>query len=168
VELAIDVFGALENIDWLSAIGTPHADVFEVPTVTAPSLNAALSGIISDEWADVRTEAKGELTGYLAKRHYEHYGGSWNNLARMSRQLIEQSVTVRLKSSLPGSLLTPDLLKSIIYDLVLASLEISFRRRFLKAPVFFERLLEVYRTGHLPCGWSGDYILAKSGSLIVY
>ena len=50
----------------------------------------------------------------------------------------------------------------------LAALEITFRRRFRKAPIFFERLLQVYEAGRLPCGWEGKLEDWPNGSLLVY
>jgi hypothetical protein len=56
----------------------------------------------------------------------------------------------------------------ILLELNLAAMEVSYRRKFRKAPAFFERLLDIYEAGHLPCGWEGDLDHWPEGSLLVH
>jgi hypothetical protein len=49
-----------------------------------------------------------------------------------------------------------------------AALEITFRRKFPRAPVFFERLLQVYEAGRLPCGWDGRPEEWPIGKLVIH
>ncbi|GEM_PF-3271140 len=60
------------------------------------------------------------------------------------------------------------LLAKLLVNASRAALEITYRRRFHKAPVFFERLLEVYEAGRLPCGWDGDLDNWPEGKLMVH
>jgi hypothetical protein len=57
---------------------------------------------------------------------------------------------------------------TVLLDINLAAVEVAYRRRFPKAPIFFEHLLQVYEAGHLPCGWDGDLDDWPNGELIVY
>jgi len=56
----------------------------------------------------------------------------------------------------------------ILGHAALALMEMTYRRRFQKAPVFFETLLSVYESGHLPCGWDGELDCWPQGRLLVY
>jgi hypothetical protein len=56
----------------------------------------------------------------------------------------------------------------ILVNLSLAAVEMTYRRNFPKAPMFFERLLEVYEAGRLPCGWDGDLDSWPDGQLVLY
>jgi hypothetical protein len=56
----------------------------------------------------------------------------------------------------------------IIVNTNRAALEITFRRKFPKAPMFFERLLQVYEVGRLPCGWEGKLEQWPSGRLVIH
>ena len=49
-----------------------------------------------------------------------------------------------------------------------AALEISYRKKFKKTPIFFERLLQVYEAGRLPCGWDGSLEEWPKGRLLVH
>ena len=53
----------------------------------------------------------GDLTGYLAKHHYNSYGGYWNNLAKQSQAFIEKLIRARLESSLVQADLPADILQ---------------------------------------------------------
>lgn len=57
---------------------------------------------------------------------------------------------------------------AILLDVNLAAMELTYRRDFRKAPIFFERLLLVYEVGRLPCGWDGDLDSWPRGRLIVF
>lgn len=50
----------------------------------------------------------------------------------------------------------------------LAALEVTYHQRFPGAPVFFDRLLRVYESGRLPCGWDGDLEVWPAGALMVH
>jgi hypothetical protein len=60
------------------------------------------------------------------------------------------------------------LLTWILGQINAAAMEISFRHVFPGAPVFFERLLEVYDKGRLPCGWDGDLNEWADGRLMLH
>jgi hypothetical protein len=154
-------------VPWLRECGSnlPH----ELSGVKkALNEKQALSLISSDDWADARTEAQGELTGYLSKHHYNAYGGYWNSLVNEATKLIETVALESLKSELQRRGWPDELARPIIVDLTRAILELSFRARFRKAPAFFETILEIYKSGHLPCGWSGKMSEWPEGAIIAY
>ena len=133
----------------------------------AASLQEALSLLASPQWADTRTQAQGDLTGYLAANHYASYGGSWNNLARESRARLERELLPTLRCSLAEAGL-PDITRDVMLDLNRAALEASYALRFPRITKFFSRLLAAYSGGHLPCGWTLDIEQWPAGQLIVY
>ena len=168
MNLATDIYTTLERIPWLSSLGKQGATAldFEIKVVT--DRQTAESLFHSDDWTDAKTEAQGDLTGYLAKYHYSSYGGFWNNLAKESRGLVEKAVSLKLTEAIMADLLPSGMLQPILVDINRAALEIAYRRRFPKAPVFFERLLKVYEAGHLPCGWDGKMSDWPAGMVMVF
>jgi hypothetical protein len=60
------------------------------------------------------------------------------------------------------------LLEKTILNLYRVSLETTYRRTYRKMPVFFEHLLQVYESGHVPCGWEGDLDNWPDGKLLVH
>lgn len=165
---AQDIYPALELVPWLSTIGQEPYPQFEFPVTYVESLEVALESFNSEIWADVKTEAQGDLTGYLSKHHHDSYGGYWNSLARQSRALLEQAVFLKLTATLERVGLSTEMYQVILVDLNRAALEISYRRKFPAAPFFFERLLRVYEAGRLPCGWNGSLSEWPAGNVIAF
>ena len=100
MKLAQDIYPALERVPWLSTMGQEAYPQFDFPVTYVGSLEAALGSCNSEIWADARTEAQGDLTGYLSKHHYDSYGGHWNNLAKQSRALVDESLSMKLTAAL--------------------------------------------------------------------
>ena len=90
-----DIYPLLEQVPWLSTVGSEPRPHFDFPVTYAQSHDAALATFNSELWADAKTEAQGDLTGYLSKYHYDSYGAHWNNLARESRTLVERAIKAR-------------------------------------------------------------------------
>jgi hypothetical protein len=168
MNLAEDIYPLLENVPWLSTVGCEPPPQFDFPVSYAKTREAALIAFNSELWADAKTEAQGDLTGYLSKHHYDSYGGSWNRLARQSRELVERTISAKLTAALERTAWPTEMIQPILVDVNRAALEISYRRKFPKAPVFFERLLRVYEEGRLPCGWNGDLSQWPAGNVIVF
>lgn len=165
MKLDPNFYDEIGTIQWFVNCG----NCVNLPThpLRAQSSEEALSFLGSPLWADVRTEAQGDLTGYLAKHHYTSYGGYWNNLAKESRARLEKDLMPKLISSLAAVGL-PDITKDVMLDVNRAALEVSYAHRFPKIPRFFSRLLDVYRNGHLPCGWTEDMEKWPAGDIIAF
>ena len=168
MNLPFDIYPDLERVPWFSGIERANLSTFDFPVVRAADRSSAEASYWSAEWEEIKTEAQGNLTGYLAKNHYESYGGYWNKLAKQSRELIETAVSARLAAAIRDARFpVASMLQPIVVDINRAALEISYRHRFPKAPAFFENLLKVYQAGHLPCGWIGETCQLPSGTLVV-
>ncbi len=168
MNLALDVYTKLEESSLLSQVGKPHTDSFAFKLKVVKDHATAEALFNSDLWADVRTEAQGDLTGYLAKHHYTSYGSYWNHLSKQSRALIEKAISTKLTDALLSHSFPTEMRQSILVDFNRAALELAYRRKFPKGPVFFERSLAIYKAGRLPCGWSGTLNDWPSGVLLVF
>jgi hypothetical protein len=168
MNLADDIYPTLESFPWMTLVGKSSVGQFDFDVNCTASSQIAKKLFYSNEWADAKTEAQGDLTGYLAKHHYSEYGSHWNNLAKQSRMLVEKSVSAKLTAALENNSLPSDMIQPMLVDINRAALEIAYRRKFPKAPVFFTRLLKIYEAGHLPCGWTGEMSDWPSGMLIIF
>jgi hypothetical protein len=167
MQLDRSIITELQGVPWLQCCGSDLPDeVVGVQKVIDES--HALSSFASDDWADVKTEAQGDLTGYLSKYHYSDYGGYWNNLVKEATKLIEGVALEQLRAALQRRGWSDDFCKPIIVDLIRAVVEVSYRAKFRKAPAFFGTVLAIYKSGHLPCGWSGTISRWPEGSIIAY
>ena len=170
MNLPQDIYLTLEQVSWLSTVGHGHESgpEFDFPVTFVQRREIAVMTFNSDHWADAKTEAQGDLTGYLTKHHSDSYGGQWNNLAKQSRVLLEKAVGTKLVTALNGNGLPSAMLQPILVDLNRALLEITYRSEFPKVPVFFERLLRIYEVGRLPCGWTEEIENWPHGNLIAF
>ena len=167
MQLDLSIIAELEHFPWLQSCGKDLPGEL-VRVQKAPDEAQARILFESDDWADSRTEAQGDLTGYLSKHHYNEYGGYWNNLVKEATKLVESAALGAIQSALLHRGWPEDMSKPIIVDLTRAVLECSYRAKFRKAPVFFGTVLAIYKSGHLPCGWSGEMSQWPTGAIIVY
>jgi hypothetical protein len=168
IALATDIHSRLESTPWLSSVGSRDVLRLGFAFIYAAERADAETMCLSDRWSQARQSAQSDLTRYLSRHHYNEYGTHWNELSKRSRGLLENKVAPKVREALISADLSEALMPSILIDLNRAILEESFRRKFKKTPVFFERLLSLYEVGHLPCGWDGDLDRWPVGSLIVY
>lgn len=167
MQLDQSIITEMQRVPWLQSCGSnlPH----ELEGVQkALDEKQALSLFTSDNWADARTEAQGDLTGYLSKHHYNVYGGYWNNLVKEATKLIEEMTLEPIQTVLHKRGWPEEMAKPIIVDLTRAVVECSYRARFKKAPAFFGTVFDLYKTGHMPCGWSGEMSRWPEGAIIAY
>ena len=201
MNLARHVHQQAAGIDWLCNAGDVTAPSFTFSYSQITDRRDALYSLFSTQWADATTLAQGELTGFLARFHYNEYGTVWNALAKESRALLEPAMCAALSKSLEDAEWQNDLVAlspspvdrtarvslgakvselldendpkgaiewQIVTNMNRAALEISYRSKFPKVPIFFENLLTVYASGRLPCGWAGDLNEFPKGELLVY
>ena len=168
MNLVPDVYLLLERIPWFSAIGMSQRPMVDFAITYLDSRDGLVGSFTSHLWADAKTEAQGDLTGYLSKHHYNAYGGYWNILARQSRTLVEKAARAKIEEGLVKNGLPVDFLQPILVDLNRAALEIAYRNKYSKVPIFFERLLRLYEAGRLPCGWNGSMADWPAGNVIAY
>lgn len=157
----------LRSIVWFQNCGRElPSELFGIQKAVDES--QALNLLVSSNWADARTEAQGDLTGYLSKHHNNAYGGYWNNLVKEAAKLIECVALESIHSALQRQGWPDEFSKPIIVDLTRAVLEISYREKFRKAPAFFETVFVIYKAGYLPCGWSTEISQWPDGAIIAY
>lgn len=155
------------ELEWFRLCGTEQYGEFTFPALRVSNISEAIIGARSESWADARTEAQGDLTGYLAKNHAESYGGHWNRLAYAVEARIRDEVMPTVRRAL-GGMGAAELSDTVLLDLTRIVLWSVYSRRFRRVPDFFGKLLAIYERGHLPCGWSGSLALWPKGQLVVY
>lgn len=169
MELDQTIYDHFKTILWFSSCGIhPPVPPMSFTIQWCDSLSKALLLLRSDNWVDAKTEAQGDLTGYLTKHHYDEYGGHWNRLAKASRKKVQDEVmpiVVRVLERL-GAVET--LASVLLLDLNRIALHAAYKRRFRKVPDFYEKLLEVYERGYLPCGWDSSLDDWPRGQIIVF
>jgi len=166
MELNNEIYTKMIAIEWFGVCGSTLRSDIPFPFQQLPTATDAVASGLGQVWQDARTEAQGDLTGYLAKYHADAYD-LWNSLAKASRQRIQKDVMPQVNDGL-GHISASVLSDTVLLDLNRIALQSAYAKRFRRTPDFFARLLAVYQRGHLPCGWNGSLTLWPEGQLIIY
>jgi hypothetical protein len=167
VVLSQTVVAQLSSVPWLRACGRP-GDERELRVALVATADEAVAQTLSAEWADIRTEAQGDLTGYLASRNPEVYGGTWNSLAAQAHDRVWQDVIPSVRAGLAFARLSDRLIPEVALDVERIVLQGSYAARVGGVPSFFADLLAVYRSGRLPCGWRVGTQPVANGHFIAF
>lgn len=133
---ADNYFARLQSVQWFCKCGQPWQD-FNVNSVQLlKNKEEAISSIQAKSWAWVRDEALNDLTGYLAKHHYNSYGGHWNKMVLEARSRAQRELNANITDGLQQAGFDSSIVSFILYDITMAALEFTYRRNFPKAPFF--------------------------------
>lgn len=166
MELNADIYTKLVATDWFRHCGSEPPSNMPFPVQRVSTAAEAIASALGPTWQDVRTEAQGDLTGYLAK-HHPDADACWNQLAMASRQRIQNEVMPQVNDAL-RRISAGALSDAVLLDLNRIALQSAYAKRFRRVPDFFQKLFTIYERGHLPCGWSGDLQAWPEGQFVVY
>lgn len=150
----------VSSVNWLSRIGIPEIVApasWHTKQVERPG---QASEIVQAGWDSLLEMAVGDLQGHLF-RHHRDIHQKWNDYVRESNSLLAADIIPALNARLSASGLAGPSATTVRYQLRAALIELSLLD--LGVPAFFSRLLEFYETGHLPCGWAGQYPSSRIG-----
>ena len=85
-----------------------------------------------------------------------------------ARAQMLDTLNIKLKTALSERGLDNSIAPYALHDLSMSSVALSYQQLFSTIPAFFYRLFNIYRTGHLPCGWEGDLQKWPSGRIVFY
>lgn len=152
----------LLNCDWLSNCG--RTDV-EIPGVQCEwvTKNEAFKKISGLKWENTCLEGQNEVTRYLFLNHNEEYNRKWNERVEYIKETYVPVVEKNVREKLKQYEFSEEILTDIRFN-VIGILVVSSYKEYYHS-VFFEKLLDIYTSGHLPCGWHGRY---PKGVIMVY
>ncbi len=158
-----EVINQLNECTWFSNCGKP--------LVTNQYLNISFlenkkmieECIQSIIWENVCLEEIGNITAFLSLNRRNEYRETWNVMTKT----IRSEIIPILMPIIENKIEIADLPLSISDDVMFNILNIimAYSCREIIRNEFFDELLYIYLSGHLPCGWEGDY---PNGRLIVY
>lgn len=110
---------------------------------------------------EMTLEARNDLSIYISKLRPDCFNAVWNELAQDARSLVVNSdAVVKAQEQVIHNELQIDLVSSVRWDLVGWIMEFAYKEK--RPPVFFGKLMEVYKAGHYPCGMDED------GTIVIY
>lgn len=158
-----DLTARLLSCCWLSNCGTHQNCTYSFDVFLVFSLKDALKNISSSKWENVCLEEYGNITEYLAKNQKNEYNQHWNENVRKIKSAYLPPILEKI-SAAPNYLdFSNEFLVDIRFNLLAIFMSDMYSTFY--SDEFFNKLLEVYLSGHLPCGWHGKY---PSGELMVF
>lgn len=143
----------LLNCKWLYNCGKQGDLDFDVEYVKSKKQLAKL--ITGIKWENVCLEAQGDFTAYLCINHKEVYNKYWNDMVRKIKKDYISRIAKNIAKELDDFEDKDDIIISMRADIVDLFM-IHFYSEYYKSD-FYEKMLKIYLSGHIPCGWSGKY-----------
>lgn len=146
------------NINWFSEIGKQW---ITSENINANSLIDAEAYLASPEWESVTLEESNKISGYLSIKDSIIFQ-EWNGLIKEAKLFFQKDVLrgVPHINNFDNRLLHQCMEWDVVHYLV----EEAYKEK-LKRPFFFNELINIYESGHMPCGWAGK---RPGGKLIIY
>ena len=146
----------LEEVDWFTACGQPLAVSLPFPVAPVGSWSEAIERCSDQSWEDATLEARNRLTVFLHTRHRDDYR-NWNAITIAAQERIVTPLKDRVwRPFAERHGFGKVLVDCVSWDVLAAVMEHEYRG-CPGRPEHFLHLLRVYRAGHFPCGWSGDW-----------
>lgn len=147
--------------NWLKNCGKEGDFGFEVEyTKSQSKVKKLINGI---KWENICLEERGNFTAFLHINHNEDYNKFWREMVRKIKSeyisVISESLEVALQDNKDKDSIIIDIKSNLVILFML-----NFYSEYYKSD-FYDKMLEIYLSGHLPCGWSGNY---PEGKFIVY
>lgn len=160
-----EITDILYHISWFENCGKQGPSQLGIK---AESVDEVKKHITSLRWENIELEYQGAMTGKLCNRSCQGIGKEyheWNNLVnefksvylpKMKRQWINQLSLLNLNDK--------DVLNSITFNILGIVMADAFKE-ILPMSSFYVQLMEIYKSGYLPCGWLGK---KDKGCFVIY
>lgn len=164
---------AVEAIPWFAACGSPIEVDSPFAVQPVASWADAEAACLVQAWEDATLETRNELTAFLQQheptglsRLWRRGFKDWNEVTVEAKQRCVTPLTERVWLPFVREHgLSVKLVHSLQWNVLAAIMEHEYAH-LDDRPTFFLHLLELYRAGHFPCGWSGGTY--PSGKLLVF
>jgi hypothetical protein len=162
LKLNPEIINEFLSISYLTEMGNPVSAVADSKCMFVSSIKEAIKLIDGTKWENVRCERNGDVSSFLCLKHRDEYR-LWNSVAEAAKIGIVPGVVEKIER-LP---IEPDFIEPLItnikYDVVGLAI-IAFYREYISLN-FHAQLLQIYKSGHLPCGWKGK---GGKGYFLIY
>lgn len=149
------------NCQWLQRCGQIDSFGFDVEYLSSKC--DVEKNINATKWENICLERKGDFTAYLLKNHKTEYNKYWNDVVRMVKEQYISKISEKVNIALLNCDLSVDILDDIKMNILLIFM-LEYYSEYYSSD-FYNKILEIYLAGHLPCGWIGEY---PNGKFIVY
>lgn len=157
-----ELYKKLIDNRWFENCGDKEVVYENLDYIWAKDMKDVEKNVNSIKWENMYIEEMNEITMFLDMNYLE-LSMLWNEQIEM----IERKYMVELRKRIREAANKHSLPERVVSQVGYA-LKIIFICEFYSEQYhseFYENLLEIYLSGHLPCGYKGRY---RKGSIIIY
>lgn len=160
MEINKEFYQELLMIDFFNQCGMPVNGLYEFNVYVEKDFDKAIKSLSKTSWSNITLEEQNLLSAYLLKNHRDDYNKKWNQQAKINREKLIPPIVSKLEEK--------NIRKEIIDDtkwLLMSTLMYNYYSEFGIESELLNQILCIWKSGHLPCGYSGKY---PNGKLRVY
>ena len=155
INISLKFVEELNQIDWFANCGKREGDS-DASVLPADQVDYIMKKNSAIKWENAVLEYAGDVTAALCLNHRDEYN-QWNRLVQEIKAKHLSSLRKKWRRALKGiGLDQPPLVQDIAFNVLHLIMIYSYKEALdIEIPVFWEELLNVYKSGHLPFGNSG-------------
>lgn len=153
----------LVNCKWLQYCGEQQNAKYDFDILLQMDRTKAIKTLISTDWKNICLEERGNITAYLSIHNKEEYNKNWNQFTRKIKLEILPQIIEKIQESISKKNLPESIIDDIKFNLTTILISDVFSDYYRSE--FFQQLYQIYISGHLPCGWDGEY---PNGNIVVF
>ena len=157
------LYKTLLSCPWLEKCGVPQENIFSSPVIWIQKVGDVTKNITSIRWENACLEEQGNISEFLAKNYKAEYNHSWNAIVKTIKTDYLPNIMPLIEDACQKNELPKDILNDVRFNLLSIFLASYFSQYYQSE--FFEGLLDIYLSGHIPCGWRGKY---PDGCIMVF
>lgn len=161
MKLKENFLNEIMNCQWLNRCGVEDEFDFEVEFIK--SLKNAEKSINSVKWENMCLERGSDFTSFLARNYKDEYNRFWNDIVRMIKRDYFPQIIKKIDAILLEKGFSNSIVEDIKFNLITLFM-LNFYSDYY-SDEFWVHMLSVYLSGHIPCGWAGNY---PEGKLMIY
>lgn len=161
MEISSEFIKLIMDCELLSRCGIKDDFGFDVEYVNSEA--KARKMISSLKWENTCLEAGGDFTEFLSKNYKELYHKNWNVVVDQIKSEYMSEIKSKVERNWENEKSRQGILDDVQFNIITLFM-LNFYSEYYESD-FFDKMLAIYLSGHLPCGWSGEY---PEGRFLVY
>jgi len=152
----------LENIDWFSNCGNEIDFTTKHKLERIKSLSESIELCNSIDWENFQLEKRNDLTLFL-DRTRKNESTEWNTITVGIKNYLKDGIFKVVREKLSQNDLPDSIFASVEWDILSYCQELAYKK--YNIPTFYSHLIPIYKNGHLPCSYEGEF---PNGKILIY
>ena len=162
MEIKQEFFQKLLEGKWLENCGSDENITYDFKVMQV-SKEEALKRIASIKWVNTCLDAENDLTGYLFLNHRKEYESYWNKQVEKLHAEYYPKIEALIRPKAEALGLSEEAIANIRINFIRIMMNHYYSEYF--EAEFLNRLMDIYLSGHIPCGITGN---RKTGTIMIY